>query len=78
MKDYEPVMSFDAETAARYDSQVRGDETATVAFLERLAQGGSALELAIGTGRIGLPLAACGITVDGIDFSQPMVDKLRT
>ncbi len=78
MKDYEPVMSFDAETAARYDSQVRGDETATVAFLEQLARGGSALELAIGTGRIGLPLAACGITVDGIDFSQPMIDQLRT
>ncbi len=78
MKDYEPVMSFDEESAARYDSHVRGDETATVAFLEQLAQGGSALELAIGTGRIGLPLAARGITVDGIDFSQPMVDRLRT
>ncbi len=77
MKDYEPVMSFDEENAARYDSDVRGDETATVAFLEQLAQGGPALELAIGTGRFGLPLAARGITVDVIDFSQPMVDKLR-
>ena len=78
MKDYEPVMSFDEGAASRYDDDLRGDEAATVAFLEQLAQGGSALELAIGTGRIALPLAARGITVDGIDFSQPMVDKLRT
>ncbi len=77
MRDYEPVMSFDEDSAARYDDDLRGDEAATVAFLEQLAQGGSVLELAIGTGRIALPLAARGIPVDGIDFSQPMVDKLR-
>jgi SAM-dependent methyltransferase len=39
--------------------------------------GGPALELAIGTGRIGLPLAARGIRVDGVDLSEPMVAKLR-
>jgi hypothetical protein len=78
MQDYEPVMSFDAESAPRYDAHhVRGDEAATVALLEELARGGPALELAVGTGRIALPLAARGITVDGIDFSQPMVDELR-
>jgi SAM-dependent methyltransferase len=48
-----------------------------VEFLEALAQGGPALELAIGTGRIGLPLAARGIQVDGIDNSPAMVGKLR-
>ncbi len=77
MKDYEPAMSFDKEMAARYDDKLRGDENATVAFLEGLARGGPALELAIGTGRIALPLAERGITVDGIDFSKPMVDRLR-
>jgi ubiquinone/menaquinone biosynthesis C-methylase UbiE len=42
-----------------------------------LARGGPALELAIGTGRIALPLAAQGIRVDGIDFSPAMIAKLR-
>jgi len=78
MDGYEPVMSFDAAAAARYDEgHVRGDEVATVAFLERLAQGGDALELAIGTGRIALPLAARGVAVSGIDFSRDMIEKLR-
>jgi SAM-dependent methyltransferase len=78
MKDYEPVMSFDAANAEVYDDLARrGDEEATVAFLAGLAEGGAALELAIGTGRIALPLAATGVHVDGIDFSPPMVAKLR-
>lgn len=78
MKRYTPVMSFDEATAAVYDDHVqRGDEQATVAFLEQLARGGPALELAIGTGRIALPLAARGICVDGIDFSEAMVARLR-
>jgi len=75
---YEPVLSFDEEVAESYDNHPRGDEAEAVAFLEELARGGQALELAIGTGRIALPLAACGIRVDGIDLSQAMVAKLRT
>jgi SAM-dependent methyltransferase len=75
---YEPVMTFDEVTAAEYDALVlRGDEEATVAFLADLAGSGPALELAIGTGRIALPLAATGVPIDGIDFSAPMVAKLR-
>jgi SAM-dependent methyltransferase len=77
MKDYEPILSFGQSDAERYDDSSRGDEEATVAFLERLARGSPALELAIGTGRIALPLAARGIQVDGIDFSPAMVGKLR-
>lgn len=78
MRDYDPRMSFDAAEAAVYDQiDVRGDEDATAAFLAELAGNGPALELAIGTGRIALPLAACGIRVDGIDFSEPMVARLR-
>ena len=78
MKKYKPVMSFDEDVAQDYDDlAIRGDETATVAFLERLAQGGPALELAIGTGRIALPLSERGIRVDGIDFSSAMVAKLQ-
>ncbi len=77
MKDYEPGMSFDGAAAAIYDDELRGDEDAAVAFLEALAGDGPALELAIGTGRIALPLAARGVRVDGIDISKAMVAKLR-
>jgi SAM-dependent methyltransferase len=78
VKGYDPVMSFDEDAADVYDDLAqRGDEVATVAFLEQLARGGPALELAIGTGRIALPLAARGIRVDGIDFSSAMVAQLR-
>ena len=78
MKKYKPVMSFDEDVADGYDDLAeRGDETATVAVLEQLARGGPALELAIGTGRIALPLSDRGIRVDGIDFSSAMVAKLR-
>ncbi len=45
--------------------------------LAALAGGGPALELAIGTGRIALPLAARGLEVHGIDVSEAMVAKLR-
>ncbi|HLJ81976.1 MAG TPA: class I SAM-dependent methyltransferase, partial [Ktedonobacterales bacterium] len=81
MDNYEPAMSFDEDAAENYDADPdvsqRANTSATVAFLEQLAGGGPALELAIGTGRVALPLAARGIRVDGIDFSPAMVAKLR-
>jgi SAM-dependent methyltransferase len=77
MKSFDPRESFGEDVAARYDTDVRGDEAETVACLERLARGGPVLELAIGTGRIGLPLARCGIRVDGIEQSAAMVARLR-
>ena len=77
MDGYEPGMSFGEDTAEVYDDVQRGDEVATVEFLENLAGRGRALELAVGTGRIALPLAARGIRVDGIDISPAMVDQLR-
>ena len=69
MENYEPGMSFDEAAAEIYDDEPRGDEEAAVSFLEQIVAGGPALELAIGTGRIALPLAARGIRVDGIDIS---------
>ena len=77
MRDYEPIMSFGEEVAEEYDDVPRGDEIAAVAFLEKLAGRGPALELAVGTGRIALPLAARGIRVDGVDISPAMVAQLR-
>lgn len=77
MKGYEPGMSFTEEVFEIYDDGLRGDEDDAVAFLAELAGDGPALELAIGTGRIALPLAARGMRVDGIDISPAMVARLR-
>ncbi len=78
MKNYQPSMSFGEEVAKEYRDIQRGDEVAAVAFLEQLAGRGPALELAIGAGRIALPLAARGVRVDGIDISPAMAAQLRT
>ncbi|MET0909225.1 MAG: class I SAM-dependent methyltransferase [Ilumatobacteraceae bacterium] len=78
MKNYEPALSVGEDVAATYDREsVRGDEDDTVTFLERLAGDGPVLELAIGTGRIGLPLAARGVRVEGIEISPAMAARLR-
>jgi len=68
---------FAGEIAARYDSSTAAMPVEPVVdFLEPLASGG-ALELAIGTGRIAVPLAARGVRVVGIDLSPDMVAELR-
>ncbi|GAA1408032.1 class I SAM-dependent methyltransferase [Catellatospora coxensis] len=73
---------WDEDTAARYDETSAEMFTpdlldSTVDFLARLAGDGPALEFAIGTGRVAVPLAARGVHVSGIELSQPMVDQLR-
>jgi hypothetical protein len=70
-------MSFAKDVAVMYRDVQRGDEAAAVAFLEQLAGGDPALELAIGAGRIALPLAARGVRVDGVDISPAMVEQMR-
>jgi SAM-dependent methyltransferase len=45
--------------------------------LVELARGGPALEFAIGTGRVGLPLSARGVPVHGIELSPHMAEQLR-
>jgi SAM-dependent methyltransferase len=80
MDGFTPETSFGPDTAATYDDRLRGDEQAAAAFLHSLnerAHGGPALELAIGTGRIALPLAERGVEVDGIELSQAMIEQLR-
>jgi len=78
MKEYGPE-TYGERIAAVYDElfhpPTRSEET--VEFLAGLAPDGPVLELAIGTGRIALPLAARGIEVHGIDASEAMVAKLR-
>ena len=78
MEGFDPMTSFGYETSKRYDAlETRGDEEETVAFLAQLAGQRDALEFAIGTGRIAVPLARAGIPVDGIEQSQDMIDRMR-
>ncbi len=73
---------WDAETAERYDAESSFMFTSKVLdpavdFLAELAVSGPALEFAIGTGRVAIPLIEKGIPVSGIELSQPMVDRLH-
>jgi SAM-dependent methyltransferase len=71
----EPVASvYDADEAEMFDPAVLEP---TVEFLADLAGGRRALELAIGTGRVALPLSERGVRVSGIELSEAMVDRLR-
>jgi Methyltransferase domain len=73
---------FDERVAARYDeSEAEMFDPAVVDpvvdFLAEFAGSGRALELAIGTGRIALPLSRRGVEVHGIEKSQAMLARLR-
>jgi SAM-dependent methyltransferase len=73
---------WDADAAQRYDTPGTGmfDPDLlrhTVDHLAGLAGNGAALELAIGTGRVAIPLAERGVPVTGIELSEPMIDQLR-
>jgi SAM-dependent methyltransferase len=73
---------FGERVAATYDESSAemfepGVVDVAAGLLAGLADGGRALELGIGTGRIALPLARRGIPVHGIDMSQAMVARLR-
>jgi SAM-dependent methyltransferase len=53
------------------------DTDRAVEALAELASGGPVVELAIGTGRLALPLVEHGLEVHGIDASEQMVARLR-
>ena len=81
MKGYRPE-TFGERWADVYDTWTETERSEamtleTVGVLADLAAGGTVLELAIGTGRVALPLAARGLSVQGIDASEEMVAKLR-
>jgi hypothetical protein len=69
---------FAGAVAEHYDEgAVRIPVEQAVIVLAELARGGAALEFAIGTGRIALPLAQRGLPVSGIELSPDMVAQLR-
>jgi SAM-dependent methyltransferase len=73
---------FGEDVAARYDESSAemfnpAVLDSTVGLLAELVGDGAALEFAVGTGRVALPLAARGVPVSGIDLSSAMVKRLR-
>jgi SAM-dependent methyltransferase len=74
---------WDVETAGSYDTPGMGMFSPdvlgpTVDRLAQLAGAGRALEFAIGTGRVAVPLSERGIPVAGIEASAAMLAQLRT
>jgi SAM-dependent methyltransferase len=65
---------YDASSTAMYAAEVLGP---AVDFLAALAPGGRALELAIGTGRVAIPLSSRGLTVVGVDSSAAMLAEFH-
>ena len=65
---------YDETYAAKFEPPVLGP---IVDVLADLAGGRPALEFAVGTGRVALPLAARGIAVHGIELSPHMAEQLR-
>lgn len=77
MKEYGPT-TFGDLNAEEYDAlHDPGTTEACIDLIAELAGTGEVLELAIGTGRIALPLAARGASVSGFDASPDMLQKLR-
>src|SRR5918995_275632 len=65
---------YDANSASMFDPAVVAP---AVEMLAELAGDGAALEFAVGTGRIALPLAERGVRVVGIDNSEAMLVRLH-
>jgi SAM-dependent methyltransferase len=65
---------YDKTNAAGFELSVLNP---TVDLLAEVARGGPALEFAVGTGRVALPLSTRGLRVVGIELSEPMAEQLR-
>jgi SAM-dependent methyltransferase len=73
---------WDEDAAGSYDTPGAGMFAPEVLqpavdFLARLAGDGPALEFAVGTGRVAVPLSERGVSVTGIELSGPMIERLR-
>lgn len=77
MSAFDDPAFFGELWADDYDQGTVLDPAPAVEFLAGLAGGGRVLELAIGTGRVGVPLASRGITLEGVEASAKMVARLR-
>lgn len=73
--DQEAAQAYDTPGTGMFAPDVLGP---AVDRLAELAGDGRALEFAIGTGRVAIPLAQRGVPVTGIELSRPMIEQLRT
>jgi SAM-dependent methyltransferase len=73
--DDEAAQQYETPGTGMFSPEVLGP---TVDRLAELAGDGRALEFAIGTGRVAVPLAQRGVPVTGIELSRPMIEQLRT
>jgi SAM-dependent methyltransferase len=73
--DHEVARGYDTPGTGMFAPEVLGP---AVDRLAGLAGDGRALEFAIGTGRVAVPLAQRGVPVTGIELSGPMIERLRT
>jgi SAM-dependent methyltransferase len=69
--------TYGAAWASDYDRVYPDVAEGMIDLLEELAAGGRVLELAIGTGRVALPLRARGVDISGIDISPEMTGLMR-
>ena len=69
--------TYGERVAGVYDEWFAEYDPLSIDALAELAQGGRALELGIGTGRIALPLSAKNVEVHGIDAAPSMISRLR-
>ena len=72
--DEATAASYDDDESEMFDPAVLDP---AVALLAQLAGPGPALEFAVGTGRLSIPLCRRGVPVTGIDLSAAMVARLR-
>jgi SAM-dependent methyltransferase len=72
--DEDAAQSYDTPGVGMFSREVLEP---TVATLKELAAGGDAVEFAIGTGRVAIPLTEAGIQVSGIELSRAMLTRLR-
>lgn len=72
--DVQAAEHYDQTSAFMFEPSVLDP---AVDFLANLAGDGPALEFAVGTGRVAIPLMERGVAVSGIELSRPMVDQLE-
>jgi SAM-dependent methyltransferase len=68
---------YDATSTEMYHPAILNPAVDFLAELNSVVGGGRALELGIGTGRVGLPLSQRGVDVHGIEISTDMFAQLR-
>src|SRR6201996_5005043 len=79
--DDEVARDYDRSDSDMFAPGVLGptvDRLAELAGAGAGAGAGRALEFAVGTGRVAIPLAQRGVRVTGIELSEPMIRQLRT